>query len=391
MKKLIRKLFTSFRKLTIGTILYRDLAIVRAIPNYPATNRLFFGKQIAVSISEPDYSCSEISLQFEERLGVYAPVRKYCDTFDNALILGGAFPMVFNAEYRPLWNAISYSFFDFDRYYTPAKWFLQRKANSQWIDLEYAIFLNSTWYSNYFHWLLDNLARLQCIDFLDRPIRDKVTIVVNKKLSDFQVKSLTALGFNNIEYVDDRNYRIKHLLVPSFPLEQQGYDLDQLLWLKNKILQSLTIKSNNLELCAPNILILRKPSAGRAFTNQDKLLEALIPLGFKDFYLEDLPFEHQIELFEQARFIVASHGAGLTNIIFAKTASIIEIFAEQTLPCYFQLAKTLGLGYGFLVCKSKTTGHEGDQKNQNLEVDISQLIQIIQKMHVSVGSTNTDR
>jgi hypothetical protein len=257
MKKLIRNLFASFRKLTIGTILYRDLAIIRAIPNYPAANRLFFGKQIAVSISEPDYSCSEISPQFEERLGVYAPVRKYCDTFDNASILGGAFPMVFNAEDKPLWNAISYSFFDFDRYYTPVKWFFQRRTNSQWHDLEYAIFLNSTWHSNYFHWLVDNLARLQCIDFLDRSIRKKVTIVVHEKMSDFQIRSLNALGLSNIEYIDNRNYRIKHLLVPSFPLEQQGYDLDQLLWLKNKILQNLTTKSTNLELCAPKILILR--------------------------------------------------------------------------------------------------------------------------------------
>jgi capsular polysaccharide biosynthesis protein len=127
------------------------------------------------------------------------------------------------------------------------------------------------------------------------------------------------------------------------------------------------------------------------FTNQDKLLKALIPLGFKAFYLEDLPFEHQIELFEQARFIVASHGAGLTNIIFAKTSSVVEIFAEQTLPCYFQLAKTLGLSYGFLVCKSKKTGCEGDQKNQNVEVDISQLMQIIQKMYTSIDITNADR
>jgi hypothetical protein len=389
MKKIIRhisgRVLSTFRKLAIGTILYRDLAIVRALPNYLSAKRLFFGERIAVEISAPDSSGAEIPPEFQERLGVYAPLRKYCDTFDNAAILGGDFPMVFTAEDKPLWNAIAYFFFDFDRHYTPWKWFVQRRVNAKWIDLEYAIFLQSTWHSNYFHWLVDNLARLQCLDFMESSIAEKVKIVVKDGLSDFQVRSLAALGLTNIEYINDRNYRVEHLLVPSFPLEQQGYDLDQITWLKNKIIQGVDTNDPDLEsIYAPKILILRKAATGRAFGNQDKVLAALIPLGFKAFYLEDLRFEQQVKLFKQARTIVAAHGAGLTNIIFADRAVVIEIFADRALPCYFQLTKTLGFKYGFSICNPQNTDRESDYKSQELEVDIPQLISTIDRL--SIGS-----
>jgi hypothetical protein len=387
MKKIIahisRQVFSTFRKLAIGPILYRDLAIVRALPNYPSAKRLFFGERIAVTISAPDNSDPEIPPEFQERLGVYAPLRKYCDTFDNVAILGGDFPMVFTAENKPLWNAIAYFFFDFDRHYTPWKWFGQRRMNAKWIDMEYAIFLQSTWHSNYFHWLLDNLARLQCLDFLDGSIAEKVKIVVKDGLSDFQVRSLSALGFTNIEYIRDCNYRVEHLLVPNFPLEQQGYDLDQIAWLKNKIIKGVDTKNPDLEpICAPKILILRKPATGRAFGNQDKVLAALIPLGFTAFYLEDLPFEQQVKLFQQARLIVAAHGAGLTNLIFADRATVIEIFADRALPCYFHLTKTLGFNYGFSICNPQNTDRESDYKSQELKVNISQLLDTIEQLSI---------
>jgi len=373
---IVNRIYT-IRLFIIGSVLYRDLLIIKAIPKYSATNRLFFGKQIPVLISEPECMGKSTSLLLQAKLGVHAPVRKYCDTFDDVIILGGGSPIALNSDRKPLWNAIAYQFFNFDRSYTPIEWFIRQNFNSKWVEQEYVIFLCSTWSSNYYHWLFDNLARLQVLNFLDDEIKARVKILVGSKLSTFQSSSLAALGFKNIEYIEDKNYRIKHLLVPNFPLEQQGYDLDQILWLKNKILKNTEFDTTNTELIDLKILILRKPSAGRAFLNQDQILEALIPIGFKTFYLEELSFEQQVRLFKQAKYVVAAHGAGLANIIFADRAIVIEIFAEQVFPCYFQLAKTLGLKYGFHLCDAD---RRASSKNQDMYVDIASLLKLIQSL-----------
>ncbi|MEH2048724.1 glycosyltransferase family 61 protein [Nostoc sp.] len=372
-KKLANKAFNSFfYRIFSSIVLYRDLLIICALPKYPVYNRFFFGKQITVLISEPTHFCSELPPQLEEKLGIYTPIRKYCNTFENVSILGGTSPIVLSLERKPLWNTIAYQFFNWEKYYTPIKWFLQSRLKFQWFDEEYAVFIYSTWSSNYFHWLLDNLARLQFLDFMDDSIKAKTKILIGGKLSPFQTSSLLALGFENIEYIEKNNFIVKRLFVPNFSLEQQGYDLDQIIWLRNKIFQNL--KNVKFESDITRVLILRRPVNGRSFLNQEEVLNALIPLGFKAFYLEELSFEEQVNLFKRANCIVAAHGAGLANIIFSEKATVIEIFGKTIFPCYFQLAKTLGLSYSFLLCKSGQSA--GGAKNEDLKVDVSLLLRL---------------
>jgi capsular polysaccharide biosynthesis protein len=76
--------------------------------------------------------------------------------------------------------------------------------------------------------------------------------------------------------------------------------------------------------------------------------------GFTEVCLEDLSFLEQVKLFSSASHVVAAHGSGLTNVLFAKDLKVIELFSEGhgVRPEYFQLSTVLGHQYRAVVSHS---------------------------------------
>jgi hypothetical protein len=70
-------------------------------------------------------------------------------------------------------------------------------------------------------------------------------------------------------------------------------------------------------------------------------------------YMGDVPLKQQMEAFSDAGLIVAPHGAGLVNLIFAPNhAKVIEIYNNPRTACnycYFALALGLRLKYRMLL------------------------------------------
>ncbi len=66
----------------------------------------------------------------------------------------------------------------------------------------------------------------------------------------------------------------------------------------------------------------------------------------------NLSFVKQIELFSQARTIVAPHGAGLSNMVWASGGlQVLEIFPSGYFnDCYARLSVQLGFGYDYITC-----------------------------------------
>ena len=93
---------------------------------------------------------------------------------------------------------------------------------------------------------------------------------------------------------------------------------------------------------------------------------------FETVFLEDLTLQQQIETFCQAKMIVATHGAGLSNLVFAaqKTA-LFELLVEgDERPFFFNICAALGMKYMALTC----SGQEG----QAIEVNPQKFEEILE-------------
>ena len=109
----------------------------------------------------------------------------------------------------------------------------------------------------------------------------------------------------------------------------------------------------------------------RILENEDELINNLIENGIEILKAEELSFEEQIKKFSNVAMIIAPHGAGLSNIVWAKTGTkVLEIFPENIFnDCYARIAVKLGFDYSYLVCDKS--------ENSVGKIPIKQVIEII--------------
>jgi len=87
--------------------------------------------------------------------------------------------------------------------------------------------------------------------------------------------------------------------------------------------------------------------SNRTLPNEERLVEKARSTGFEVFYPEKMSLAEQIMIFEEAKVICATHGAGMANLVWAKKCRIIfEIYNDnfQT-ETYRMLAKRLNIAY----------------------------------------------
>jgi tetratricopeptide (TPR) repeat protein len=81
---------------------------------------------------------------------------------------------------------------------------------------------------------------------------------------------------------------------------------------------------------AERIYISRRKNSRRPLQNEVAVEMMLQKLGFQIVFMEDEPLEKQIAIVSDAKVIVAPHGAGLTNILFAPAGRILVELIPQS-------------------------------------------------------------
>lgn len=105
----------------------------------------------------------------------------------------------------------------------------------------------------------------------------------------------------------------------------------------------------------PNkIYVSRGDSARRRMTNERDVEGRLSSIGFEVVKLTGLPLVEQIRLFRSADVIVAPHGAGLSNVLFARPGTrVIELSnASDANTCFAAMGGELDLDYQIHVSPS---------------------------------------
>ena len=138
----------------------------------------------------------------------------------------------------------------------------------------------------------------------------------------------------------------------------------------NKVHQNFRNRSE-----APNrIYISRSKADRRKVTNEKEVINLIKKYGFTVFDMEDLNVNNQINLFNNAKIVIAPHGAGLANIVYCSNSfQLLEIFPQNYFDSSFRiLAQVLDCKYHYMIgqCPEKSNVHP---QKEDIYVDCKKL------------------
>jgi hypothetical protein len=181
-------------------------------------------------------------------------------------------------------------------------------------------------YDNYYHWVGEAMTSISlCLDVWRGEAGETLSIVTGKMnevrrryleilLQDHPAVEIVELGRDEFVTADKLIYCDN--LGPTKP--------------QNILFERLAFIEKMLRHCGPEdvrperlIYLARTDSAGRKVVNEAALIARLRAMGFEIYVATGQDVAAQIATFRAAKMVVAPHGAGLTNIMFAQTGTIV--------------------------------------------------------------------
>ncbi len=201
----------------------------------------------------------------------------------------------------------------------------------------------------YFHWMVDVLPRIELLRRSGRDLAEIDWFLVNSCQHDFQRESLRILEIPEEKVLESD--RIPHLqatelIVPSFAGYlgwPSGWAID---FLRREFLKGILPSSSYPK----RIYISRSKARYRRVLNEEDVVEVLAQSGFVSILPESMSLAEQIAHFYHSEVIVAAHGSGLTNTIFAQSGTkIIELVSPHYISHYYWgISQYLQLEHYFL-------------------------------------------
>ena len=229
-------------------------------------------------------------------------------------------------------------------------------------------------HTNYYHWLFDMLPKIK----LYTEIYDIVDLdfIYLNKLNSFQFESLKLVGWDKIKVIDSNKFRhiqANEIICTDHPSYYKGYMLEQQKkipdWIVKWLRKIYLDKAEKFE-CNDKIFIDRSGGDKHCqFINEEEIHNYLKEKGFTKYKLEDLSFSKQLYLFNNAKYIVGSHGAGFSNLAFCnENTNVLEVRPEDhPNTMYNRLSDINNLNYKLISTKKiNATNKSGDI---NLKID----------------------
>ena len=194
--------------------------------------------------------------------------------------------------------------------------------------LQSGIMISGKFSRNYYHEILENLIKLVILDTLDIP--NDVPIIVDSSVSDIPAFEFifSKLSHNQnrevvflhpkdlclvkeLYTISNVNIITPHLIGRSISKEDIIFDIEIVIQLKEKLLQWRSDDEY-----PKKIFLTRKNTNHRNF-NEKEVIDLIKPMGFVEIAPEELSFQQQMSIFNQANVIVGGTGAAFTNLMFA--------------------------------------------------------------------------
>lgn len=220
----------------------------------------------------------------------------------------------------------------------------------------------------YYHWMLEILPRFE---ILRRSGIAYDGLYMSPLVTSFQREALELIGFDakRALWSNTRTHvKADQLVVPSLP----GAPGQIPRWVAGYLRDVFLPKQAFAQ--TERILISRRKAARRRILNDEQVLASLRPFGFREVILEDYTVREQAKLFASAEWVVATHGAALTNLVFCSPGThVVELFAPSRYFNNFQvLSHLMDLQYHGLLTSQKKMGRSA-LKKQDFSIDVSSL------------------
>jgi capsular polysaccharide biosynthesis protein len=320
----------------------------------------YFGESFVFTVTKPESPSNTIS-EFEQATGEYYLPKPFVGVVNNANLIG-PFPFVIFDKKIIIEATVSIPITALNLYYTVQK-VVEDGIRSALFDgrqsIECGVLLYNCWNSGYYHWVTENLTRLEGVEKFEECCGTKPKLIVGPELSSFQRETLELLGYEADDLIQWNTSiaKVDTLVIPSV---RRAYNPGQLSpvdysWLRNKM-QSAVRERVDMTQFSSKVYISRDDADRRRVTNESELFGELEKHGFERYQLEYMDTAETIALMMQADIIVGPHGAGLTDIIYASDADVVELSKETpNSRAYFTLANQVGLDYHHVPGKSDGT------------------------------------
>lgn len=195
--------------------------------------------------------------------------------------------------------------------------------------------LITPWASNYFHWLLEELTMLLC---LDPDEYDNILIApwFHKRCYE----SIEYLGLaSKVHYWTEHPMMVD--LLSFGPQRVDGFSYMPGL---NKLIDAFRQEPTGPE----KIFVTRDNARERRILNMNEVVKK-----FPDyvFLTPDETIPDQAAYFGNVKHLIGPHGAALTNMIWAKRTKVTDLQGEYKNPCFANLAGQLGHEYEAVPCE----------------------------------------
>jgi capsular polysaccharide biosynthesis protein len=225
---------------------------------------------------------------------------------------------------------------------------------------------------NYYRWLMETLPRMRFV----HSKRFAYEWIYCCQAQPFHRESIRLLGCDSSRIVSSNQCRYlqaQDLIVPKLVNESEPWIIP---WLRQQFLPEA--RNTQPKALPKRIYITRRKADSRRVTNEAELLEKLRLRDFVVIVLEDCGWLNQVALFQNAEIIIAPHGAGLANLVFASvSALVIELIAEAYPFTFFpEISRQLGIEHHLLFCAPATPLHI---QASDLQVRVESVLGLLDK------------
>lgn len=242
--------------------------------------------------------------------------------------------------------------------------------------------IHHPWF-NYYHWICESIFRLWMV----REQIDKFVLVLPEyyKNADFIMGSLEPFNIKNIFYIPDgMSLMVKNLCLPQIKQVCDSYDSNQLKEVSSFYRNYVLFEKKALFEQTDRLYVSRELASRRTVINETEIQAIVKKHGFTIFHPENFTFLEQVAVFSQVKYLVGTHGSGLTNLLFMQeNTSVLELHKSKTneldhpSPLFWYMAHALEINYYHQLCE--THGRE-DYFEGNYIIDAGLLEKNLIKM-----------